>query len=232
MKRWALGIVFIAGLAAVLAATVPMRLALSWLGADQSGVSAAEVSGSIWSGRLKAAQYRGIPLGDVEASLDPLALIAGTRRVTVQGTLGKATLVQGTLRGFETADAAIEIERLHPALPLAGRLRVEQATLLFSGGRCLRAEGRIATDVLQRAFRGPDVAGTLSCAGDAAVARLDRRLDDVQVSIAIRVDAGGRYEAETRIISANPMVRSALALAGFAESGDGFVRSDEGVLGT
>ena len=52
------------------------------------------------------------------------------------------------------------------------------------------------------------------------------------MSIALRLDAGGRYQAETRIVSANPMVRGALALAGFAENGDGFVRSDEGALGT
>ena len=223
---------FVAGLAAALVGTVPMRFALSWLGAGQSGVSAAEVSGSVWNGHLTAAQYRGIPLGDIEASLNPFALIAGTRRVAVHGPQGKATLVQGTLRGLEAADAAIEIGHLHPTLPLTGRLRLEQATLLFSAGRCVRAEGRIATDILQRAFSGPDVAGTLTCAGEAALARLDGRLEDVQVSVAIRLDAGGRYQAETRIVSANPMVRGALALAGFAESGDGFVRSDEGALGT
>lgn len=232
MKWSALACVFVAGIALALAATVPMSVALSWLGADQVGVSAAEVSGSIWSGRLKAAQYRGIPLGDVEASLDPFALLVGTRRLAVQGTLGGATLVDGDSRGFEMADAAIEAAHLHPALPLAGHMRLERATLLFSGRRCVRAEGHIATDLLERAFDGPEVAGTLSCAGEAAVARLDGRLQDVDVSIALRLDAGGRYQAETRIVSANPMVRGALALAGFAESGDGFVRSDEGALGT
>jgi len=232
MKRSALACVFVIGIALALAATVPMSVTLSWLGADQVGVSATEVSGSIWSGRLKSAQYRGIPLGDVEASLDPFALLAGTRRLAVQGALGSATLVQGDSRGFETADAAIEVAHLYPALPLAGRLRLDQATLLFSGRRCVRAEGRVATDILKRAFDGPDVTGTLSCAGEAAVAQLDGRLPDGEVSIALRLDAGGRYQAETRIVSANPMVRGALVLAGFAESGGAFVRSDEGALGT
>ena len=232
MKRSALACVFVIGSAFALAATAPMRVTLSWLGADQAGVSAAEISGSIWNGRLTGTHYRDIPLGEVEASLDPFALLAGTRRLAVLGTFGRATLVQGDSRGFEAADAAIEVAYLRPAFPLAGRIRLEQATLLFSGGRCVRAEGRVATDVLQRAFDGSEVAGTLSCVGEAAVARLDGRLTDGEVSIALRLDASGNYQAETRVVSANPMVRGALALAGFAESGDGFVRSDEGALGT
>lgn len=232
MKGWALASVFVAGFAAALASTLPMNLALAWLGVDRIGVAAAEVSGSIWNGRLTAAQYRGIPLGDVEASLDPFALIAGTRRLAVHGTLGRATLVQGDWRGFEMADAAIEVEHLRLALPLTGRLKLENATLLFSGGRCARADGRIATDILQRAFNGPEVSGSLSCAGEAAIAQLEGRMQEVEVNIALRLDAVGRYQAETRIVSANPMVRGALVLAGFVENGDGFVRSDEGALGT
>jgi hypothetical protein len=218
--------------AAALAVTAPMRLTLAWAGADRGGVSAAEISGSMWDGRLSAAQYRGVLLGDVEASLDPFALFAGTYRLAVQGTLGRATLVQGVSRGFETADAAIEVEHLRPDIPLTGRLRLENATLLFSGDRCERAAGRIATDVLQRALNGPEVAGTLSCAGDAATAQLHGRVQDIEVSIALRLDAAGRYQAETRIVSINPTVRGALALAGFAENGDGFTRSDEGAFGT
>jgi hypothetical protein len=48
----------------------------------------------------------------------------------------------------------------------------------------------------------------------------------------MRLDSAGRYQAETRIVSTNPMVRGALALAGFTENGAEFIRSDEGVLGT
>jgi general secretion pathway protein N len=209
-----------------------MRVALAWFGADRAGVSAAEVSGSIWSGQLKGATYRGMPLGNVALSLDPITLAGGAQRLIVQGPLGRATLVRGSTHGFEMADAAIEVGHLEPSLPLAGLLRLERATLLFSGKSCVRADGRLATDVLQRAFNGPEVSGNLSCAGDAAVAQLEGRVQDVQVSIALRLDSGGRYQAETRIVSANPTIRTALPLAGFSENGDGFTRSDEGALGT
>ena len=232
MTRSLLVCTSVAAFGAALVMTLPMRVALTWIGADRAGVSAAEVSGSIWNGRLRAAEYHGASLGDVEASLDPFALLSGTHRLAVRGTLGKATLVEGASRGFEMTDAAIEVGQLRPSLPFTGRLRLENATLLFSGNRCQRAEGRITMDVLQRAFNGPEVAGMLSCAGDAATAQLDGRAQDVEVSIVVRLDSAGRYQAETRIVSTNPMVRGALALAGFAENGGRFTRSDEGALGT
>ena len=232
MKRVTSALTFLVAFAAALASTVPMKVVLSWIEADQVGVSASRISGSIWNGRLDAAQYRGMPLGDVVAGLDPWTLAAGTRRLAVRGAFGKATLVQGDARGLEMADGAIEIEHLRPSLSLTGRLRLEGVTLIFAGDRCSRAEGRIATDVLERAFNGPEVTGTFSCTGDAAVAQLEGRAQDAQVGIALRLDAAGHYQVETRVVSVNPMVRGALALAGFAEDGDGFTRSDEGMLGT
>lgn len=232
MNRWALFAVFVIGFTVALVGTVPMSVALSWVGANQAGLSAVTVSGSIWNGRLKAVQYRAIPLGDVEAALDPFALIAGTRRLAVNGPLGAAILVQGATHGFESADATVDIAHLRADASLAGHARLEQATLLFSEDRCVRAEGRLATDILKHAFDGPEATGALACAGDAAVARLDGEFQEGAVTIALRLDANGHYQAETRVTSASPMVRTALALAGFTESGGGFVRSDEGALGT
>jgi general secretion pathway protein N len=232
MKRATLSLVFATAFAGALAVTLPMAFVLSWLGADKMGLSAAEVSGSIWDGHLRAAQYRNVSLGDVQTSLDPFALFVGTRRLAVQGTFGRATLAQGDTFGFETAAATtIALEHLRPSLPLSGRLRLENATLLFSRDRCVRAGGRIVIDVLERSLSAPEVSGTLSCAGQAATAQLEGRTQDIQVNIALRLDATGRYQAETRIVSANPTVRDALALAGFAENGGGFTRSDEGELG-
>ena len=102
--------VSVAAFGAALVMTLPMRIALAWMGADHAGVSAADVSGSIWNGQLRATQYHGAPLGDMEASLDPFALLSGKRRLTVRGTLGKVALVEGVSRGFEMADAAIEVD--------------------------------------------------------------------------------------------------------------------------
>jgi general secretion pathway protein N len=229
MNRWALALVFVTGFTAALVGTVPMSLALSRAGATH--VSAAAVSGSIWNGRAEAARYRDIPLGDVELSLDPLALLSGTRRVTMNGPLGRFTLVQGAARGLEAADAAIEVEHLRLAPGFSGHVRLANATVLFSDGRCLRAQGRIATDVLERAIGGPEISGVLACAGEAAVAQLEALTRDIEVHLTLRLDAQGRYQAVTHVASTNPLVRGALAIAGFTERANGFVRSDEGDLG-
>jgi general secretion pathway protein N len=227
MKRWILPCVFVAAFLSALAVAAPMSLALSWLGADEFSVSAANVSGTIWSGQLKDAHYRETPLGDVDVSLDPLSLIGGTRRLAVTGSLGKLTLVEGAVNGLEAADIAIAVEHLGIAPSL--NLRLENATVLFSRERCSRAEGRIAANIEQ--FGGLDVSGTLACAGEAAIARLQGGTETIEVSVTLRVNARAQYEAQTRVASSDPIVRAALAIAGFVEQGNEFVRSDEGVLG-
>jgi hypothetical protein len=117
MRRSLLVCASVVAFGAALVMTLPMRVALTWMGADRAGVSAAEVSGPVWNARLRAAEYHGAFLGDVEASLDPFALLSGTRRLVVRGILGKATLVEGASRGFEMTNAAIEIGHLRPSLP-------------------------------------------------------------------------------------------------------------------
>src|SRR3546814_13362629 len=57
--------------------TFPMRLALAWADADDAGIAAREVRGSIWSGELVEARLGALPLGPVKASLSPLALLGG-----------------------------------------------------------------------------------------------------------------------------------------------------------
>src|SRR3546814_14250723 len=52
-----------------------MRLALAWADADDAGIAAREVRGSIWSGELVEARLGALPLGTVKASLSPLALL-------------------------------------------------------------------------------------------------------------------------------------------------------------
>jgi hypothetical protein len=232
MSRGTLVCVFAAAFLIVLAGTAPMSLALSSLGANEFGVSAANVSGAIWSAHLKDVRYREIPFGDVEASLDPLSLIGGTRRVAVTGSIGNVTLVLGPMGGFETAKIAMGIEQLGVAPPLTGTLRLESATVLFSDNRCSRAEGRIEVGIIEPAFRGLEMSGTLSCVGEAAMARLQGSAKGIEVAVTLRVNARARYEAHARVASFDPVVRAALAIAGFIEQGNQFVRSDEGGLGS
>src|SRR3546814_18492949 len=70
-KAWLVAAVALALLLIVL--TFPMRLALAWADADDAGIAAREVRGSIWSGELVEARLGPLPLGPVKATLSPLA---------------------------------------------------------------------------------------------------------------------------------------------------------------
>jgi len=73
MRRWMILVLFVPLL---LAATLPLRMALDWAGADRF-LSASRVEGTVWNGRLMDAQARGLPLGDVSLALDIPSLFTG-----------------------------------------------------------------------------------------------------------------------------------------------------------
>lgn len=77
----------------------PLRMALGWFDAEQAGLSATRVDGTIWGGTLHEASFRGLPLGDVRARLD---LLAGGLRV--ESALGAGVIRPGKT-GFVLAPA-------------------------------------------------------------------------------------------------------------------------------
>ena len=232
MKGWALTAIFVAGFIVTLASTVPFGVALAWSQGAPSGLSSDSVSGSIWNGRLENTRIGRIRIGDVDAHLSPFALFTGVSRLSLRSELGAATLVQGRERGIEDAEIAIDLEQLGFAVPMAGSVKLQRATLLFQDDRCNFVEGQISTDVFRRVWSGPELSGRLMCDGKAAVARLAGRTADVDVDIMVRIEADGRYRVQSHVTSSNNGVLIALGLAGFAQNGDGVVRLDEGILGT
>ena len=80
----ALGAVFGLATLLVLLAVAPLSLVLGDRAAA-AGLSAAEVSGTVWRGRLSDAAYRGLRLGDVGLGVRPLSLLAGCPRLGFKG---------------------------------------------------------------------------------------------------------------------------------------------------
>lgn len=78
----------------------PLRMALGWLDAEQAGLAAEGVEGTIWGGTLHGASFRGLPLGDVQARLD---LFAGGLRV--ESPLGSGVVRRGK-GGLDLSPAA------------------------------------------------------------------------------------------------------------------------------
>jgi general secretion pathway protein N len=85
-------LLFLAGLALALPATMPLSVAMAWAGAADRGFSAKAVQGSIWNGRLQSVSYRGMALGDAGARLDPRSLLTLSPRLDLTGARGTATL--------------------------------------------------------------------------------------------------------------------------------------------
>ena len=74
---------FLAMFAVAVLVLLPMRLALGWASLDSQGFSAREVTGSVWSGRLVEARFGDVALGDLDASVSPLALLIGRARIAL-----------------------------------------------------------------------------------------------------------------------------------------------------
>jgi len=232
MTRLSLAIVFATAFVLFAVGTIPLGLALSLTHAEQAGLSARDVSGSIWSGTLKDMRLRGVRLGDTDIGFEPFALAAGMRRLHLRSERGEATIVGGRIQGMDHAGMTVGLDELGLALPFKGVVRLRDATFLFENGNCSWAAGHIATDLLRLNDNGPELAGELACDGDSAVARLSGNAGEVRIGMTVRIDAGGHYRSELRAGGADPALSGALLLAGFAQSGDVLVRIDEGMLGT
>jgi hypothetical protein len=110
-------------LVALLAATMPLRLALFWAQADR-WLSAADVEGSIWGGVLKEGHVGHLSLGDARMALDVPALLSGRigLRFFAAGDLqGSGIAMLGRdRRELRAQSLRFPIQALSASLPLDG----------------------------------------------------------------------------------------------------------------
>lgn len=213
----------------------PLRMALGWLGADAAGLSAQRVEGTVWSGRLHAADFRGLPLGDARVGLDPVGF---RLRVAAVGEVRGRAAVKLSGRGLSLsgADAVLPLERLAPGLPLRGDLVLEDLRVDFRGAACRSAGGKITVQaarlaVLGQTASGLRLSGSAACRNGRLVAPLSGQAAGVALDAVLQVDGAGRYEVTTRLRATDPLAAAAAAAAGFERDLDGFTRTDRGVLG-
>lgn len=235
-----LAALFAVVLTAALILFLPLRTALGLMGADGMGLTAARVTGTIWSGRLEEAGFGGARLGDVAVGLDPFLLLLGRPqlKMEVQGgaVTGRAMLVGGAGGSGLAGAAGTAPLSLAPAgLPIQGAVSVRDLTAVFKAGRCVRASGRVSTDLLQRnaALVGDDgvlLSGEAGCQGGALVVPLQGSSRTAAIVLTLRVEADGRYGLDTRITTSDPALSSRLALAGFVIDGSARRRTDQGRL--
>ena len=172
MSSRGLGLVF--GLALLVAAVAlwPLRLALL----PGLGVAAAGVSGTVWRGELRGAQWGGLALGDAAAGLSPVSVLAFAPMLQVRGEAVSGRVSQGGISEFSG-----RVRGLGPGL---GEIQMEGLVLHFASGACVEASGRV---VLRQ--NGQTLAGVPRCAGAAAELALAR--PDGVVVATLRLGAEG-----------------------------------------
>lgn len=158
-----------------LIAFMPMRIALGLTGLERVGVSARDVRGSLWSGRIDQLMLGTIPVGAVRAGLSPISLLMGRARIDIWRRRGAADDLSGALTvgfnriGIDDVTGAVPLGRSFAPLPI-GSLVMEDVTAYFSGDRCGHAEGRVRAQLAGQ-FPGLNLSqglsGTASCDGDA-----------------------------------------------------------------
>lgn len=229
MSRRVLAVVFVLALLLLLAATLPLRMAIA-MGAGDTfetmGLSAVEASGPAWSGHLRAVEWHGVPQGDIAVSLRPLSLLAGTRRVHLAARGLSVDLLQGRRTGFESASGQLGMPVRRP-LATTVQLSLAGVSLVFIDGRCHEAGGTVMAQLAGVLESPLQLEGTVSC--DGARGRLALQAlepANLQAEADLVIDPQGRLELESRVHPADEASALALQAAGFRPTPDGLVRTD------
>lgn len=222
MRRVAL---FAGLLTIALLAFLPMRLVL---GVIHTGMTARDVTGSIWSARLTEARIGPLALGDLDARINPLSLLVGEARMVVaRGGAAPDRLVGnlGAARDRQLAEnvsGVIPIDGSLGILPIAA-IQLTDVTVAFRDGQCDRAEGMV------QARLSGDMGGLALPAAMDGAARCDRgtlllplRSGSGAESVMLRIHGDGAYDAEIRIQATEPAIIARLTAAGFAPGPAGY----------
>ena len=232
------GLFFLCAFLIALAALLPLRLALSWLDLDGSGLSARRAAGSIWFGVLRGARVAGAPVGDLSARLDPLPLVTGRARVDfrrlgggdVADTLQGAASVTRHSFGIDDVTATLPLGQALAPLPIGG-LDLSDVSARFRDGLCERAEGlvraRLTGDIAGVSLPG-GLSGNARCEGGALM--LPMVSQGGGEMLAVSLSQGGQFRAELTMRPGDDAARARLLAAGFAPAGDGLRLAIQGTL--
>lgn len=214
----------------------PMRVALGLAGLERLGIAAREVRGMVWSGGIDQLMLGNMPMGGVRAGLSPVSLLMGRARFDVARTNGLADDIKGALTvgfgriGVDDVTGVVPLGRSFAPLPV-GSLTLEDVSAYYSGDRCGHAEGRVRARMAGQ-FPGLNLtqglSGVVACDGDALLLPLVSQSGLEKINL--RIWRSGRYTAEMRVETADPVLTSALGQVGFATVGNAQLLKVEGTL--
>jgi len=207
----------------------PMRLALGLFGLASEGLSAREVTGSVWWGGLNEAHYGNVALGDVGAGLSPIQLIVGRARIDVWGKEGAANAdLNGAVSfsrntsGVDDVTATIPAGDAFAPVPITA-IQFDDVSVRFRDGRCETAEGKVTATIagtMPQLNLPPTLAGNARCEGGALLVPLASQAQTE--SIAVTIEADGKYRAVLTVRPSDPALGVALMGAGFRQTSAGY----------
>lgn len=220
---------FGAMLAIALLLLLPLRLALGGFGVGGQGLTARTVSGSVWGGRLSEARFGDLVLGDLHASLSPLALLVGRARVALSGRgIDGAASISRHGFGVEGMTATLPTGGIFAPVPVSA-IDLDSVSVRFRDGQCESAEGRVRATLsgdgggvaVPQAMSGP-----ARCEAGALLVPLTSQAGNEGVSL--RIFGDGRYRAELTLAPGDAVAVQKLEALGFVATGSGYRRAVEG----
>lgn len=222
---------FAGGFALALLLFLPLQLVLPRL-SPPPGLSATAISGSLWRGRLRSAEWNGVALGDLRLGLSPLSLFTGRRELWLRSAHARLSLSSGRLRGIDDAEGVLQ---LPPLAGLALRASLEDAGMLFDAEGCRSAGGRVRLELglPGNALAPVILSGTPACEGRSGrlVLLPEQPGGPLLPEATLTVEADGGYRLQSLVRSDDPAIRLALLAAGFQDAPGGLGRVDSGRLG-
>ena len=223
--------VFAVALAVGMIVFWPLRAGLAATNAGSLGLSARDVTGTIWSGRLEGAALGVQPLGDLRARVCFLPLLGGETRLSLTG--------EGAFQGvFIRRGDAIAVEALDMRAPISalglsgsGTVTLSQAAFAFDSARCEAASGRARIEGLAGSgWTAPMLEGPLACEEGRLVARLHGQDAAVDLAATLAFDRSGRWTMDLVVRPADPLISAALLAQGFQTGPQGLIYSTTGRL--
>ncbi|HEX8126044.1 MAG TPA: type II secretion system protein N [Allosphingosinicella sp.] len=199
--RWWRQIFFFCALLFSLAALLPLRFALGWLGYSDKGLAAREATGSVWLGALTEARFGTVALGDVGTRLRFVPLLIGRARLDLeQADDGLRAGVTVSRHGFAIDSATGRIEAAALADLPPPTLDLSDVSVSFGDGMCVHAEGLVKAVFAGELVGVPLTAGfsgEARCDGPAVLLPLVSQSGGDRLDV--RLFADGRYRIDAAL---------------------------------
>ncbi|MAT36270.1 MAG: hypothetical protein CMK06_14200 [Ponticaulis sp.] len=196
--------------------------------------------GTVWRGEVRGIRYGAQAVGDARISTRALALLTGSltsefelsgNAVTGRGVMSLTPGGRLSLKDVRMAGTTRELISIQSEIrELNGEFRLDIVDAVIRDRECMKAEGRIWTNLLTRMesrwqWRGPELEGPISCQeGDVVLSLAGQNAagEEVEGRLEVGLDATGRFQAN--VSNSQPETAQALILLGFLSEGrDRFV---------